>query len=202
MSTETLSKEITSFSQLDPNSYYTYTDYLTWKFKERVELFLGKVLKMSPGPNRLHQTIHSNLFLAIGKIIEKRPCKIFSAPFDVRLPVSKREGKSDTVVQPDLLVICDESKLDELGCNGAPDIVIEILSPGNSKREMKDKFELYEASLVPEYWIVDPEHQDIVLYTLNSDNKYYGSKPFVESEKVHSSVIKDLIIDVEEVFRK
>jgi Uma2 family endonuclease len=100
------------------------------------------------------------------------------------------------------VVICDESKLDEQGCNGAPDIVIEILSPGNSRREMKDKFELYEASLVPEYWIVDPVHQDITIYTLDTSNKYVGSKPFVATEKVCSTVIVDLVVDVEEVFRK
>jgi Uma2 family endonuclease len=202
MSKKTLTKKITSLSQLDPKGYYTYADYLTWRFKERVELLLGKIFRMSPAPNVYHQTIHANLFIAIGKIIEKKVCKIFSAPFDVRLPVSKKKGNQDTVVQPDLVVICDESKLDEQGCNGAPDIVIEILSPGNSRREMKDKFELYEASLVPEYWIVDPEHQDITIYTLDTSNKYVGSKPFVATEKVCSTVIVDLEVDVEEVFRK
>ena len=202
MSTETLSKEITSFSQLDPAGYYTYTDYLTWRFKERVELFLGKVMKMSPAPNVYHQQILRRIIYHFEKYLWNSNCQLFPAPFDVRLPVSKKKGKSDTVVQPDLVVICDESKLDEQGCNGAPDIVIEILSPGNSKREMKDKFEIYEASLVPEYWIVDPEHQDIVVYTLNSENKYIGSKPFVESEKVHSTVISDLIVDVVDVFKK
>ena len=157
---------------------------------------------MSPAPNVYHQKISTILTIFIGTALKKSGCQCFHAPFDVRLPVSKKKGYKDTVVQPDLVVICDESKLDEQGCNGAPDIVIEILSPGNSSREMKDKFELYEASLVPEYWIVDPEHQDITVYTLDNSNKYVGSKPYVATEKVHSTVIVDLVVDVEEVFRK
>ena len=202
MSTKTLTKKITSLSQLDPKGYYTYADYLTWRFKERVELLLGRIIKMSPAPNVYHQQILRRFMYHFEKYLWNTKCQLFPAPFDVRLPVSKKKGYQDTVVQPDLVVICDESKLDEQGCNGAPDIVIEILSPGNSRREMKDKFELYEASLVPEYWIVDPEHQDITIYTLDDSNKYVGSKPFVATEKVRSTVIVDLVVDVEEVFRK
>ncbi|MEE9439780.1 MAG: Uma2 family endonuclease [Saprospiraceae bacterium] len=194
--------KITSFSQLELDKYYSYSDYITWNFKERVELFLGKVMKMSPAPNVNHQKISGNLFLALGNQLKNTKCHLFSAPFDVRLPISKKKGNFDTVVQPDIVVICDTSKLDEQGCNGAPDIVIEILSPGNSTREMKDKFELYEASLVPEYWMVDPAHQDITVYTFNDQNKYIGSKPFVDDEVVRSTVINGLDIVVDDVFEK
>lgn len=192
--------EITSLSQLDLNGYYTYQDYLTWKFKERVELIRGLIFKMSPAPNVKHQDISRILLRFIDDYLLNKDCKVYHAPFDVRLPVSKKKGQSDTVVQPDMVVICDLMKLDLQGCNGAPDVVIEILSPGNSRREMKDKFELYEASLVPEYWIVDPDRQDIIMYTLNDQKRYIGSRPYMAGDKMSSSVLDGLVIDVAEVF--
>jgi len=193
---------VSSFEQLNLDKYYTYQDYLTWTFPERVELFFGRVLRMSPAPNRTHQKISGNIFVAISIHLKNSKCETYSAPFDVRLPVSLQKGKSDTVVQPDIVVICDHTKLDEQGCNGAPDIVIEILSPGNSKREMKDKFELYEVSLVKEYWIVDPIHQDVTIYTLDQENKYIGSRPYLEGDSIPSSVLKGFRIEASEVFRE
>ena len=106
------------------------------------------------------------------------------------------------MVQPDLCVVCDKTKLDEQGCNGAPDLVIEILSPGNTNREMKEKFELYEASLVREYWVVDPYREDVLVYYLNEQQKYIGSKPFVAGEQVISRVFPELEMVIEEVFAK
>ncbi|MFT6810141.1 MAG: Uma2 family endonuclease [Saprospiraceae bacterium] len=193
--------EITSLSQLDLQGYYTYQDYLSWKFKERVELIKGTIFKMSPAPNVKHQIISRLLLRQLDHGLIKSSCHLFHAPFDVRLPVSFTPGKEDTVVQPDIVVICDVSKLDKQGCNGAPEIVIEILSPGNSHREMKEKFELYEASLVSEYWIVDPEHQDIVVYKLNEQEKYYGSKPYVSGEVFQSEILPKISIDISEVFK-
>jgi Uma2 family endonuclease len=192
---------ITDINQLDPNGYYTYQDYLTWRFKERVELLLGRIFKMSPAPGRRHQEVsgalHGELYM---QFKGQKRCSLFSAPFDVRLPVSKTEDKTDTVVQPDLCVVCDADKLDKQGCNGAPDLVIEILSPGNTPKEMKDKFELYEASKVTEYWIVDPEREDVLVYTLNEKNKYIGSKPFVSEEQVVSRLFPDLELAADVVF--
>ena len=157
---------------------------------------------MSPAPNRKHQKIFRYIFTRFVNLLDKDSCEVYSAPFDVRLPISQTEGQSDTVVQPDILVICDESKLDEQGCNGAPDIVIEILSPGNSHREMKDKFDLYEASFIPEYWIVDPEHEDVVIYSLNEQNQYVGSRPYVSNDILRSSFLEGLEIDLMMVFKK
>ena len=184
---------VTDINSLDPEKYYTYQDYLTWHFKERVELFLGRIFKMSPAPNVRHQAISSFMHGELHLFLKKqKSCRLFSAPFDVRLPVSKEKGKIDTVVQPDLCIICDENKLDEQGCNGAPDLVIEILSPGNTHSEMKEKFDLYEASLVPEYWIVDPTREVVLVYYLNEQDKYIGSKPFVAGEQVCSRVFPEL----------
>jgi Uma2 family endonuclease len=111
--------EITSLSQLNLDGYYTYQDYLTWKFKERVELFKGVIAKMSPAPNRRHQEISGFLAMSIYNYLQGKPCKAYTAPFDVRLPVSNKEGKVDTVVQPDICVVCNLDLLDEQGCNGA-----------------------------------------------------------------------------------
>ena len=191
---------VASFDQLNLDKYYTYQDYLTWTFPERVELFLGRVLKMSPAPNRYHQDISGNISGKLREALQQSECKLYVAPFDVRLPVSLKKGNSDTVVQPDIVVICDRTKLDDQGCNGAPDIVIEILSPGNSKREMKDKFDLYEASLVKEYWIVDPVHQDVTKYTLDQENKYIGSRPYLAGDSIPSSVLERFSIEASEVF--
>ena len=194
---------ITDINQLDFSKKYTYADYLTWQFQERVELIKGFIFKMSPAPNRKHQAISRELFLDIGNFLRKKNCQVFHAPFDVRLPLSKdkiKEGKTDTVIQPDITVVCDENKLDKQGCNGAPDLVIEILSPGNSKREMKDKYQLYQSASIPEYWLVDPEREFVIIYSLNEEGKYIGSEPFTNEDIVKSSVLKGLKIDLSEVF--
>ena len=149
------------------------------------------------GHQAISSFMHGELHLFLKK---QKSCRLFSAPFDVRLPVSKEKGKIDTVVQPDLCIICDENKLDEQGCNGAPDLVIEILSPGNTHSEMKEKFDLYEASLVPEYWIVDPTREVVLVYYLNEQDKYIGSKPFVAGEQVCSRVFPELEMSITEVF--
>ncbi len=188
---------ITSLDQLDLNKTYTYSDYLSWKFKERVELLRGKIFKMSPAPNRKHQFVSGVLFGTIWNILKNEECQVFSAPFDVLL---SRKGK-DTVVQPDICVICDLNKLTEQGCTGAPDLIIEILSPGNSRKEMKEKFELYEENGVQEYWLADPGNEDITIYSLNKEGKYIGSKPFVAEEHASSSVIAGFSVVVEEVFK-
>ena len=192
--------EITSISQLNPDGYYTYHDYMTWKFKERVELFKGAISKISPSPNRRHQEVSGFLAIKIYNYLDDKSFKVYTAPFDVRLPISDKQGKIDTVVQPDICVICDLSKLDEQGCNGAPDLVIEILSPGNSIREMKDKFELYEQSKISEYWIVDPQKESVIIYSLNGEHQYIGSRPHVLGDKLSSDVLNGLEIDVTSLF--
>lgn len=184
--------EITSLSQLDLNGSYSYSDYLKWKFKERVEIIKGKIMAMSPAPNRLHQRISMKLTKAFLDVFDDHQCELYVAPFDVRFPDSN--GKIKTVVQPDLCVICDPNKLDEKGCIGAPDLIVEILSPGNSKREMKDKYELYQEQGVSEYWIVRPEEQHIQIYVLEN-GRYIGVQPVVEGDMVTSIKFPALSFD-------
>ncbi len=127
--------KITSFSQLDPNGYYTYADYVTWQFQERVELIKGKLFKMSPSPKRYHQGISRNLLVHIAGHLDGKKCKIYNAPFDVVLS----QDAHSTVVQPDICAICDTTILTDKGCSGAPELIIEILSPGNSRKGEKRK---------------------------------------------------------------
>lgn len=184
--------EITELSQLDLNGTYSYADYLKWKLKERVELIKGKIMAMSPAPTSLHQRISMKLTFHILKALDNRACQLFAAPFDVRFP--NENGGTPTVVQPDLCVICDPNKIDMRGCLGAPDLVVEILSPGNSKREMKDKYELYQEQGVLEYWIVRPEEQNIQIFLLQ-DGKYIGIQPIVEGDVVTSPTFPALSFD-------
>lgn len=190
---------ITSLNQLDLNGVYTYADYLLWKLEERVELFKGKIFKMSPAPNVKHQKISRNLTIEIGSLFKHKTCQLFSAPFDVRLPQNKGDEQIFTVVQPDLCIICDSEKLDERGCVGAPDLVIEILSPGNSKKEMKNKFELYEEAGVREYWVVHPTEENVLVYVLEN-GEFKGTKPVVD-DYITSYVFPDLKVHTNDVFK-
>jgi Uma2 family endonuclease len=193
---------ITKFSQLDLTKQYTYADYLTWQFAERVELLKGWVMKMAPGPSEIHQRSSFYLENNIYNYFAKKPCKVYHAPFDVRLVKVKKnllDTKIHTVVQPDILVVCDRGKLDAKGVIGAPDLVVEILSPGNSKKEMKTKFELYETNGVLEYWIVNPQEKSIHLFYLEN-KKYQLDKIYFDDDKMESKIFKGLKVKVGEVF--
>jgi Uma2 family endonuclease len=194
---------ITDINQLDFDKTYSYADYLTWKFQERLEIFKGKLFKMSPAPSTSHQKIAGNLHGILWNKFNNNSCNLFAAPFDVRLldPKKSAENKSVfTVVQPDLCVICDEEKIDERGAFGAPDLVIEILSPGNSKKEMKYKFDLYEEAGVLEYWIVNPADKTILIYILK-DQQYIGMHPLIEEDQIKSPLFPQLDFILEEIFK-
>ncbi|WAC09470.1 Uma2 family endonuclease [Dyadobacter pollutisoli] len=197
-----MSTTIKDINQLDLNGTYTYADYLLWRLEERLELIKGKIFKMSPAPNVRHQKISGKLHLEMGMFFKNHYCQVFYAPFDVRLH-KKNSQSSDTkiytVVQPDLCVICDEGKLDEKGCLGAPDLIVEILSPGNSRKEMDIKFELYEESGVREYWLVEPAENAVFAYVLNEHGTYIGLKPAINI--LQSAIFPDLKIDLEQIFK-
>lgn len=186
---------ITDLNQLDLSKVYTFKDYLSWQFNDRIELLRGYITKMSPAPSSRHQIISRQLFQELSWLLKKKKYQVFYAPFDVYL--SSPEG--DTVVQPDICVICDISKIKKHGCVGSPDLVIEILSPGNSKREMKDKYELYEQSGIQEYWVVFPSEQVLQIYSLK-DGKYFSQRPYVKGDVVSSSILAGLNINLDEIF--
>ncbi len=194
---------ITKLSDLDLNETYSYADYLLWQFQERVELIKGRIFEMSPAPSRKHQVVLRILNRYLDRYFEHKSCGLYFAPFDVRLinyTKSTEDKKVVTVVQPDLCVICDEAKLDDRGCIGAPDLVIEILSPGNSKKEMGIKFDLYEENGVKEYWIVEPAENAVFVYTLK-DGKYIGLKPCIEGQKITSVLFPELDFEIEKIFQ-
>lgn len=189
--------EVTNFSDLDLSKSYTYADYLLWKFQERVELFKGKIFKMSPAPLRKHQRISLKITDVFLQAFRSHNCEIYVAPFDVRFP--DVDGKIRTVVQPDLCVICDLEKLDERGCLGAPDLVVEILSPGNSKKEYDNKYRIYEENGVKEYWIVHPGEKNVQQFVLQGEI-YIGLKPATEGEILQSRIFPQLSLSVSELF--
>ena len=192
------------FSDLDLDKTYSYADYLQWDFGERVELINGKVHEMKFVPINsdlpLHQIMSMEISGRLWSFLKGNKCKVFSAPFDVRLP---RKSKDDrdivTVLQPDICVVCDLSKLDEKGCIGAPEIVVEILSPGNNSKELKNKYEVYEEAGVKEYWIVSPQDNTFVVYTL-VNCKYEPSRIMVAGDVVKSSVLEGFSLDLAELF--
>ncbi|SFI36995.1 Uma2 family endonuclease [Halpernia frigidisoli] len=188
---------ITSLDQLDENKTYTYADYFLWRLKERVELFKGKIFKMSPAPARIHQEILQNLNIKFYNYFQNQPCKVYFAPFDVRLP--NKNGDIFTVVQPDLCVICDLTKLDDKGCLGAPDLIVEILSPGNTKKEMKHKYSIYEESGVTEYWLVHPTDKYIQVFVLK-DGIYIGLRPMIEGDIITSTTFPELNFSTTDIF--
>ncbi len=194
-------EEITTFNELDLSKTYSYADYLKWQFKERVELIKGHIFKMSPAPGWYHQEVSSTLHGCIWNYLQGKKCKIFSAPFDVRFPrASSEDSEIYDIVQPDLSVICDINKLDERGCLGAPELIIEILSPGSTQRDLKDKYELYEFNKVKEYWVVEPKLGTLLIYTLDNDGKYQPSRLFTKGDLIKSSVLLEFELDLDRVF--
>jgi Uma2 family endonuclease len=187
-------------SDLDINKTYTYADYLKWTFDERLELIKGKIFKMTPAPGSVHQRISLRLARWIANYLEGKSCEIFLAPFDVRL-IRRSSNDKDitTVVQPDVCVICDPLKVDDKGCLGAPDIVVEILSPGNNKKELKNKYEVYEEAGVLEYWIIHPQEKTFMKYSLIK-GKFQPSRLLTIGDEVTTPVLPGFSLNLEGLF--
>jgi Uma2 family endonuclease len=189
------------FADLDLDKVYTYADYYKWRFEERVELIKGKIFKMSPAPNRFHQELSGDIYTALNVFLHGKSCKAYTAPFDVRLPKRSKDDKDIiTVLQPDVCVICDRSKLDYRGCIGAPDIIVEILSPGNNSKEMKNKYEVYEYSGVKEYWVVSPQDQTFLVHILQ-DGKFHLTPVKVPGDIVTTDILPGFSLDLTELFK-
>jgi Uma2 family endonuclease len=175
--------------------YYTYEDYLGWDTEERYELIDGVPYMMSPAPTPEHQEISMTISKKIATFLEGKPCKVYAAPFDVRLSADDEY----TVVQPDLLVVCDTSKIDKRGCVGAPDLVIEITSPSTANKDHTVKLKKYLEAGVKEYWIIDPESKSAQVYILQDDHNanmsLYNAKDIISG-----TVLKGLQVDLQEVF--
>jgi Uma2 family endonuclease len=189
---------------LDLNKRYTYADYLTWLDDKARELIHGFIKMMSPAPRSIHASISYNISWHLGAIVRKNKgkCKVYYAPFDVRFPKhgETTDDKIDTVVQPDICVICDLSKLDERGCCGAPDMIAEVLSPSTAKKDMTEKFTLYEEHGVKEYWIVYPKDEAINVFILQEDGKYDAGTLYEFEGKIPVHIFDDYLIDLSDIF--
>jgi Uma2 family endonuclease len=191
---------VTQVSDLDFSETYTYASYLKWTFEERLELIKGKLFPMS-APNRIHQKLSMEITRELGNYLKGKSCEVYAAPFDVRLPHRSNKDKDiTTVVQPDVCVICDPAKLDDKGCLGAPDIVAEILSPGNNRKELMNKYEAYQESGVKEYWVIVPQEKAFWRYTLNNEGKYLASRPLTPGDTVTTPILPGFSLDLEELF--
>lgn len=179
---------------------YTYADLLEWEGDTRYELYNGQPRAMS-SPSDVHQEILGALHLQIGSYLKDKKCKVYFAPFDVRLFAEKGERleDSDTVVQPDLMVVCDPDKVDRHGVCGAPDLIIEILSESTRKLDRLIKFNLYQRAGVQEYWIVDPVNRTTAVYTLE-EGAYHGAETYGPDAVVPVGVLEDCRINLSDVF--
>lgn len=196
--------KITQLSQLDLNQTYSYADYITWQFDETVELIKGKIMLMSLAPSVNHQRVSMCLSRSLSNFFNRKTCQVFAAPFDVRLYDRKKSILANqeihTVVQPDLCIICDLQKLDEQGCNGAPDWIIEILSKGNSKKEIQLKYELYQESGVTEYWLVYPYEQIIQQFVIDQSGRYELKHMYAADDIAVPHLFPELVVDLTEIF--
>jgi Uma2 family endonuclease len=180
------------------DKYYTYADYREWDLAEgeRYELIYGEAYAMS-APNTYHQSILMGMAKQIAVYLTGKPCKVFPAPFDVRLFYAE-DGSDDTVVQPDITIMCDKNKIGPEGGRGAPDLVVEILSPANTAIEMERKFRLYREAGIREYWVLDPEHKTLHIYDFKNGAIFPRTYNATAFAKV--GIFSDLEIALEPVF--
>ncbi|MDP4146586.1 MAG: Uma2 family endonuclease [Bacillota bacterium] len=181
------------------NKIYTYADYLSYPEGEHIEIIEGHIYNMSPAPSRIHQEIISELITVINSYIKssKGNCKVYPAPFDVILKDDNEEiVNSRNVIQPDISVICDKNKLTDKGCTGAPDMIIEVVSPFNPSSDYIRKLNLYDQYKVREYWIVNPMKQTILVYTLDENtNQYAAPEAYTFKDKIKVGIYDNLEID-------
>ena len=180
---------------------FTYADYLTWPDNERWEIIDGVAYDMTPAPSMRHQGLLWQLVAQFAPFLEKSTCQPFTSPIDVLLPTPSEEVSSaTTVIQPDLIVVCDPDKLHERGVVGAPTLVVEILSPSTSTKDLREKLHAYERAGVPEYWVVSPAEKWLQIFTLNAQGRYDAPTTFGDGEQAPVGVLPGLIIDLSRIF--
>lgn len=184
-----------------PEQKYSYADYLTWDECERWEIIDG-IPYMQATPSRRHQEISGELYRQISNYLHDKTCMVYHAPFSVRLDIENDDTDIKNVVEPDITIICDESKLDERGCKGTPDMIIEIISPSTAKKDRFIKFNKYEKSGVKIYWIVEPDTNLVNVFTLQDNDRYGRPDIYEDTDKIKVSIFPNLEIDLKPVFNK
>lgn len=187
--------------QREGDQHYTYADLITWPEGERWELIDGVPYNMTPAPSQRHQDIVLELTLQFGNFLRDSPCLLYTAPFDVRLPKLRENGMTaSTVVQPDLLVVCDRKKLDGKGVVGSPTLVVEITSPSTAAKDLREKLQAYERAGVPEYWVISPSDKTVLVYTLEKRGRYGAPTVYTPDDQAPVGVLPELLIDLARVF--
>lgn len=179
---------------------YTYADYLNWGEDERIELIDGQPI-MQAAPSRIHQELSAQIMRQLTNYLDGKKCKAYAAPFAVRLFENENDNSEEqsTVVEPDIVVVCDRNKLDDKGCKGAPDMIVEILSPSNSKHDRFVKLHLYRRAGVKEYWIIDPAENTVQVYQL--EDKHYNLTGFYGPQDIAKvNVLQGCFIELSKVF--
>jgi len=184
--------------EFDENGRYTYADYLKWEGPERYQLFNGEVYQMA-SPSVTHQGILVELTLQFGNWLRGKPCQVFASPLDVRL-FPKKDNSDNTVLQPDLLVVCDKNKITKGSVNGAPDLVIEILSPSNTHRDLFLKFQYYLKAGVREYWVIDPEEKKVHVHIY--ENGRYVCEVYEDNSVIPVAILPGLEIPLEDIWAR
>lgn len=186
---------------------YTYADYLKWENdRERYELIDGNLYVMAPAPGERHQYLSTKLVVKLDSQLSEKGCNVYAAPFDVRLdpqmkPVKpKKDEDIRTVVQPDISVYCDKSKVDEKGGMGPPELVVEILSPNTRDKDLSSKLLLYNRHRVKEYWIVDPDNQTLMQFVLADDGYFAEEVVYGKNDTLEASIFDDVAIELSAVF--
>ena len=174
---------------------YTYSDYCSWDDGERWEIIEGSAFAMAPAPSPAHQSVSMGIAGRLHRFLEGKPCKVFASPIDVRL---NAESEDNTVVQPDIIVVCDRSKIGSECIVGAPDLVVEILSPSTARRDRGLKFKTYRLAGVREYWIADPESKTVSIHILQDGE--YVTRAYTEDEIAPVHVLEGCTINLAEVF--
>lgn len=180
---------------------YTFADVLTWDESERAEIIDGEVVMMAPPPSSTHQEISMELSSQLHTYLKGKKCKVYAAPFAVRLFEMDGDNPEDidTMVEPDISIVCDPGKIDKHGCKGAPDMVVEILSPSTQRHDRFIKFSLYQRAGIREYWLVDPDSKTVQSFIL--EDGHYSVKEFgTAGDKMTVNVLEDCIIDLSELF--
>ena len=181
--------------------HYTFADILAWEGNERVEIINGEIFLMA-SPFRVHQEISGELFRQLANFLEGKKCRVYAAPFAVRL--FEKDGDNpedvDTMVEPDITVVCDKDKLDKHGCKGAPDMVIEILSPSTRRHDRLVKLGLYQQAGVREYWIVDPENKSVQVFLQDGSSFLKIHEDYGREDVAKVNVLSGCFVELSKVF--
>lgn len=189
----------------EPSAKYgfTYGDYLTWQLDEMVELIKGRIFRMSPAPSTNHQIILKRLIGEMLVYFKDKECTDFYAPTDVVLPFNLKDAKkATTVVQPDIFVVCDKSKITYDAIIGSPEWIIEIISPHTAKKDLQYKYEVYEEAEVKEYWTVFPKDRAISIYFLNDEKEFELSAIHEYEGNVSPLLYPEITFNIEDLFKE